>query len=104
MGSRRSLISSLRPLSCAVGAAAIAVALTAVACASPTPTEVVESAPTENAFAPSNLNPTGGLAWSQYFPNVELITHLGERVRFYDDLLKDKVVLINFMYATCQDS
>jgi len=37
-----------------------------------------------------------------YFPNVVLRTHENEAVRFYDDLLKDKVVVINFMYARCE--
>lgn len=37
------------------------------------------------------------------FPNLLLQTHEGETVRFYDDLIKDKVVLINFMYARCGD-
>jgi protein SCO1/2 len=37
----------------------------------------------------------------RYFPNVGLLTHEGRRVRFYDDLLKDKFVIINFMYACC---
>jgi protein SCO1/2 len=37
-----------------------------------------------------------------HFPNVLLTTHQGKRVRFYDDLLKDKIVLINFMYAQCE--
>lgn len=37
------------------------------------------------------------------FPNVPLITHDGKVVRFYDDLVKDKTVLINFMYARCGD-
>ena len=37
------------------------------------------------------------------FPNVPLVTHEGETVRFYDDLIKDKTVLINFMYARCAD-
>jgi protein SCO1/2 len=36
------------------------------------------------------------------FPNVVLKTHEGKTVRFYDDLLKGKIVLINFMYATCK--
>lgn len=36
------------------------------------------------------------------FPNVTLTTHEGKRVKFYDDLLKDKIVLINFMYVKCQ--
>ena len=37
------------------------------------------------------------------FPNVPLITHTGKEVRFYDDLLKDKTVVINFMYTVCTD-
>jgi protein SCO1/2 len=37
-----------------------------------------------------------------HFPNVLLTTHEGKKVRFYDDLLKDKIVLINFMYAKCE--
>jgi protein SCO1 len=35
------------------------------------------------------------------FPNVELRTHDGTRVRFYEDLIKGKVVLINFFFSTC---
>jgi protein SCO1/2 len=37
----------------------------------------------------------------RYFPNLPLLTHDGREVRFYDDLVKDKIVLFNFMYATC---
>ncbi len=36
------------------------------------------------------------------FPNVTLIDHEGKEVKFYDDLVKDKIVVINFMFATCQ--
>jgi protein SCO1/2 len=36
-----------------------------------------------------------------HLPNVEVITHEGRRVRFYDDLVRDKKVIINFMYAKC---
>jgi protein SCO1/2 len=35
------------------------------------------------------------------FPNVVLLTQDGESVRFYDDLIKGKVVLINFMFTSC---
>lgn len=38
---------------------------------------------------------------ARYFPNVELVTHEGRKVRFYDDLIKNKIVVINFMYAEC---
>jgi len=39
---------------------------------------------------------------SSRFPNVELITHEGKKVRFYDDLIKGKVVAIELMYTTCR--
>lgn len=41
---------------------------------------------------------------ANYFPNVELITQDGESVRFFDDLIKDKVVVINFIYTSCPDT
>lgn len=37
-----------------------------------------------------------------YFPNVTLRTQDNKRVRFYDDLIKDKIVTINFFYAKCE--
>src|SRR5215213_7461082 len=37
----------------------------------------------------------------RHFPNVLLTTHEGKTVRFYDDLIKDKIVVINFMYVKC---
>jgi protein SCO1/2 len=39
---------------------------------------------------------------ADYFPNVTLTTQDGEPVRFYDDLLKGKIVAINLIYTTCQ--
>jgi len=41
---------------------------------------------------------------ADYFPNVPLVTHEGENVRFFDDLIKDKVVVINFIYTYCPDT
>ena len=35
------------------------------------------------------------------FPNVPLITHEGKVLRFYDDLIKNKTVMINFTYTDC---
>jgi protein SCO1/2 len=37
-------------------------------------------------------------------PNTELRTHLGRTVRFYDDLVRDKLVVINMMYAGCNNT
>src|SRR5689334_3572362 len=36
------------------------------------------------------------------FPNVELITQDGKKVRFYDDLIKGKVIALELMYTTCK--
>ncbi len=48
---------------------------------------------------------TGGSRWgANYFPNVTLITHEGKQVKFFDDLIKDKVVVMNFIYTSCPDS
>jgi protein SCO1 len=38
----------------------------------------------------------------RYFPNIELVTQDGAKVKFYDDLLKDKIVVLNLMYANCE--
>jgi len=37
-----------------------------------------------------------------YFTNVELIGQDGQRLKFYDDVLKDNVVVINFIFTNCQ--
>jgi cytochrome oxidase Cu insertion factor (SCO1/SenC/PrrC family) len=38
----------------------------------------------------------------EYFTNLEVISQDGERLRFYDDVLKDKVVVLNFIFTNCQ--
>ena len=40
---------------------------------------------------------------SDRFPNVSLLTQHEESVQFYDDLVRDRVVIVNFMYATCEN-
>jgi len=37
-----------------------------------------------------------------YFTNLEVISQDGERLQFYDDVLKDKVVVISFIFTNCQ--
>jgi len=37
----------------------------------------------------------------RHLENVELLTQEGRSVRFYDDLVKGRVVAINFMFTTC---
>jgi protein SCO1/2 len=38
----------------------------------------------------------------RYFPDVTLLNQDGRSVRLYEDLIRDKIVVINFFYATCQ--
>jgi cytochrome oxidase Cu insertion factor (SCO1/SenC/PrrC family)/cytochrome c2 len=61
------------------------------------------SAPTFGT--PGSAGRKGGDRWgANYFPNVRLVTHEGKSVRFFDDLIKDKVVVINFIYTSCPDT
>lgn len=53
------------------------------------------------AAAPAMAAPEGSPWGADYFPNVELVNQDGKKVRFYDDLIKGKAVVINFIYATC---
>ncbi len=64
------------------------------------------SAAPRGAPAPSAPSArAGGTRWgASYFPNVALTTHEGKTVRFFDDLIKDRVVVIYFMYTSCEDS
>jgi protein SCO1/2 len=39
----------------------------------------------------------------QHLPNIPLTTHEGKRVLFYDDLVKNKNVSMNFFYANCDE-
>ncbi len=56
------------------------------------------------AAARSAETARGEKAARRYFTDLELITQDGKRVRFYTDVLKDKVVLINFIYTRCKDA
>lgn len=42
-------------------------------------------------------------ARSGFLPNVPLVTHTGQKVRFYDDLVHDKTILLNFFMVGCTD-
>lgn len=39
----------------------------------------------------------------QHLPNLPLISHEGKRVLFYDDLIKDKAVTLNFFFTHCDE-
>ncbi len=38
-----------------------------------------------------------------YFTNLPVVSHDGRTFRFYDDLVKDKIVVINFIYTSCSN-
>ena len=64
--------------------------------------DVVKSKPSTSVV--KRVKKEGGVWGRSYFPNPTLITQDGERVKFFDDLIKDKVVAINFIYTSCKDS
>ncbi len=37
-----------------------------------------------------------------YFTNLELVNQDGQTVQFFDDVMKDKVVVINFIFTNCK--
>jgi protein SCO1/2 len=42
--------------------------------------------------------------WGEtYIPNLPVTTQEGERLRFYDDLIKGKTVVISFIFTSCVD-
>lgn len=47
--------------------------------------------------------PEGSRFTPEYFTNVEVVTHEGKTLRFYDDLIKGKKVVVNFIYLNCVD-
>jgi protein SCO1 len=61
---------------------------------------VLTSLSVRRTFAADNGSPWG----ANYFPNVPLVTQDGKTVHFYADLLKGKMVVINFIYTKCRDS
>lgn len=70
----------------------------ALACADP-------EGPTTPASANAPAAGTGAAVWGvEYFQNATLVDHTGKEVKFFDDLVKDKVVAINFIYTSCPDA
>lgn len=62
------------------------------------------STPAPQAKLPPNPAPSpaqNASAAQKYFSDVELVDQNGEKLRFYSDLLKDKVVVISSFMATC---
>ncbi|WP_139556792.1 SCO family protein [Methylotetracoccus oryzae] len=62
-------------------------------------------AKTADALQPELSHPAKRLSADERrrnrFPNVPVVDHEGNTHRFYDDLIKDKIVLVNFMFTRC---
>lgn len=54
----------------------------------------------ENTPSKAPASPWG----KNYFPNVPLVTDRGETVHFFDDLIRGKIVAINFIYTHCSET
>ena len=53
----------------------------------------------KGARATPHLTPRG--RYSDKFPDTVLTDHLGRKHRFYSDLVKNRIVAIQFFYTTC---
>lgn len=60
------------------------------------PAEPASLAKTTGSAPAANLSPA-----EKYFSDVELIDQDGQKVRFYSDVLKNKVVIVNAFFTTC---
>jgi protein SCO1 len=56
---------------------------------------------TRRALLTAFTTPPAATGGRRRFPNVTLLTQDARRVRFYDDLVKDRIVLINMFYVDC---
>lgn len=69
----------------------------------PEPAETEKTAEEATAGAARAAAARGSTRWgADYFPNIELTTHEGQKVRFFDDLIEGKVVVVNFIFTSCR--
>src|SRR5690349_21705660 len=59
--------------------------------------------PKGRTWAPLTQNSARKRLQRLHLPNLPLTSHEGKQVLFYDDLVKDKVVSLNFFYANCDE-
>jgi cytochrome oxidase Cu insertion factor (SCO1/SenC/PrrC family) len=69
---------------------------------------LISSGTSANSAVPAKVaapKGTGDEVWgANYFPNVKLTDQDGKQLRFFDDMLKGKVVSINFVFTSCSAS
>ncbi len=62
--------------------------------------------PSGEAFFAAGVDATrsSNSPWDEtFFPNVPVVTHDGRTLRFYDDLIRGKIVVVNFIYTSCSN-
>ena len=59
---------------------------------------------TLSALAVVGIDGASAARWGKdYFPNATVVTQDGKTLNFYDDLIKDKVFVISFLFTSCKD-
>ena len=53
----------------------------------------------KGARARPHAHPRG--KYSDKFPDIVLVDHAGKKHRFYSDLVRDRIVVIQFFYTVC---
>ena len=83
-----------------VGATAFALAASA-AFAHTEPAPAVRLAADASIAKPAS---TGTRDPQVYFTDADLVTHDGRKIKFYSDMLKGKVAVVNVMYTSCTEA
>ena len=64
---------------------------------------IIASAPVAAGNAPADKAASEAKA-REYFSNVELVDQDGRSLTFYDEVLKDNIVVISFIFTNCQSA
>jgi protein SCO1/2 len=67
----------------------------------PIVTLILAAALLPTAVVSGQATATPSSAPAHYIPNAALLTHEKRPVRFYDDLVKGRTVVVNFMFTSC---
>jgi protein SCO1/2 len=52
--------------------------------------------------SPATITPRDAIR-RRYFPDIPVQTHEGRTLRLYQDLIRDRIVTLNFVYLNCED-
>ena len=70
---------------------------------SPIPGKAAPAAKVGRSFAPMTQEIARKRIQEQHLPNIPMLTEEGRQVHFYDDLVKNKIVTLNFFYSHCDE-